>query len=1137
MESKNNFNQSTNKDKIKDNEIKENISPNSTCEEVSKFFENYLNFKGNVNITGEMLFKLRENDIKELGRKLGMKFRQITKLIIYINKLKLKKEKDEEYDIDITSKSSCEEVSKFLREKLHFSQEIIDELGLDGECLFDLEYEDIQDFDENTTKSLKKFIEKRKKIDITENKDNKILNKIKSKEEKEEKDEINADSENKNKNDYNIQSLSGLSKYNVFIVIALKKDSYHNIKISFFSDDFLFDKLETLKHNILNETTFKNLYELFLIQIEFGDITNNLIMRITNNKKEELDEQLYLTGIKNINNYFYFDNFPEQNKILINIPMNILFNEFYNYFFDKKSNFDEKYKKDFIRSLIYSESNIRISGNNILKIMKLCLKYKLELNKIIKYIIFVINSDSLEDENLLTFNEIDNLFSNSIVIKLILEIYIFQLKQKEILVEIIFTSKYQKEISKTLLNLLKEEIIEPKDLFFFQNFDMKRFQLLLLEKISYKREIRYIIDISQYLEKALEFIATNYIKIKEKIKSLTSFYEKEFKIDLSNLKIGDNLLLVLDLLRKIFNISSENSYHLINYEKLFKLLDDNFFPKNLEVYCQLNDFISLTEKYLNSQIIIEFYDKVHKKGMEMIKNNQMKEEKIFIYITNMDKYYFSPKFNKSEKKDPGIMKYIPLTDISPNYLKNIELMKKYKIINCFLNSRMENRFYITILEQVKKILDLKFIFDIFPLKEIKNSNFTLLINQKINNIKYTMLDVNSEKYNDLFNIFDNLLLINTTNTNQIINELFVNLMISNKYFVYLFNKKTVVNDFIMVNVIDSIIKLNRENKSHDLFTDIILNTKDKYTKYILEKINDLCINENDFYKKEKSPEFIFYSIFINKCQKLYKNFEDIKGTYPNSIKLLNNKILEDLKNGNIKFELLGSSLSEGQSFVDKINLLTSEKNESKLLYEKLKNNFEHCQKDFSSIEIIIEYYSTFFSNSKEDLIKEIKEKQKEYKEEKNINELINMDIKNFFNIKNFYLNEAIEEAKNIKYKYSNYFMIIYKNHYEKYNLEKSEEKILKESINDYINIIKYIIEKLEMKLSLFEINNIGLIIKESLNPGFNLDKEIDFIKKEFSFLNKNEYINNNLKNDLIIFIEQFQFVKLIQGIIKFIKYN
>ena len=134
---------------------------------------------------------------------------------------------------------------------------------------------------------------------------------------------------------------------------------------------------------------------------------------------------------------------------------------------------------------------------------------------------------------------------------------------------------------------------------------------------------------------------------------------------------------------------------------------------------------------------------------------------------------------------------------------------------------------------------------------------------------------------------------------------------------------------------------------------------------------------------------------------------------------------------------------DDKEFENKINLITSDENKAKLLFEKLKNNFEQCQKDFNSIEIILEYYSTFFKNSKEDLIKIIKKKHKEYRENKNIDELINMDIKNFFNIKNFYLNEAIEEAENIKYKNSTYFMIIYKNHYVKDKLEKSEEKILK----------------------------------------------------------------------------------------------
>ena len=86
MESKDISNQLINKDKRNDeNEIKEIISPDSTCEEVSKFLESYLNFKGSeINISGKMLFELSEDDMK----KLGMNEIQRKTLIHYINKIK-----------------------------------------------------------------------------------------------------------------------------------------------------------------------------------------------------------------------------------------------------------------------------------------------------------------------------------------------------------------------------------------------------------------------------------------------------------------------------------------------------------------------------------------------------------------------------------------------------------------------------------------------------------------------------------------------------------------------------------------------------------------------------------------------------------------------------------------------------------------------------------------------------------------------------------------------------------------------------------------------------------------------------------------------------------------------------------------
>ena len=270
-----------------------------------------------------------------------------------------------------------------------------------------------------------------------------------------------------------------------------------------------------------------------------------------------------------------------------------------------------------------------------------------------------------------------------------------------------------------------------------------------------------------------------------------------------------------------------------------------------------------------------------------------------------------------------------------------------------------------------------------------------------------------------------------------------------------------------------------------------------------------------------------------------EDLDDLKEEEKENWKMLFKQmhLLNDLQNGDINFSFLKEFMEEDKVFENKIKIMTPDDAEAEKLYKKLKCDLEKCQKDLDNIEIIIDYYLTFFPNTKEDIINILQKKDKEYRNEKKIKELINMDIKNFINIKNFYLNEVIEESKNIKYKNSSFFMIIYETHIEKDKSDKSEEKIFKESINDYNNILKEIIEKLELKLPLFEIKHIQLIIKATLKPEFDLNKEINLIKQEFSSLNKTNYILNNFKNDFSFFIEQSQFIKLIEGIVQFMEYN
>ncbi len=63
-------------------------------------------------------------------------------------------------------------------------------------------------------------------------------------------------------------------------------------------------------------------------------------------------------------------------------------------------------------------------------------------------------------------------------------------------------------------------------------------------------------------------------------------------------------------------------------------------------------------------------------------------------------------------------------------MNNIKFIKEHKIIDYFLGTEEENKFYQIIIEQVTKILDLKNIFDTFPVQKIKKK-FALLISAKI----------------------------------------------------------------------------------------------------------------------------------------------------------------------------------------------------------------------------------------------------------------------------------------------------------------------------------------------------------------------------------------------------------------------
>ena len=1083
-----------NKDKFKKIEIKGQITINSTSEEVGKFFESYLYFKENSkNINGKKLMELNEADMKKLGMKLGQRKR----LISYINHV----------DNNISINSSFEEVSQFLRNKLNISENSIKELALDGEALFSLKYNDIDELDliDKEKESFKKFIDK--------------------------------------KNTNKIQPLNERSNYNIFIIIGFKENYYKNILISF---QYIKDNSKIrCEYRILD--IIENIYEeevckSYLIQIQLKEIVTEI--NIIFEKDKNIGFEPLKIKIEKINNFFFFNKLNLFDNKIVDLSINDKFKEYYKYLCNEKSNNKEKFVINMIESLIENTEKIKFNGNNILIFLKLYVKYQIKSSLENKIIYNKIDNLLIENENILLDNELDNLISNSEIIKLLANIYIFEIKDKEYFLEILSKSKYKNDFCKAIFNLLDEKVISPKDLFIFNKDKILFFQEMLLEVISSRKDMDYIIEISKNLVNCLKFVMIFYLKIVEKINSLSYFFENYYQIKFDNLEINEDIANIIGLTQLIFKISNDKSYYLIDYEKLFLKLENALSSENLDYYCILYKFINFCEKDISQKTKEKFYNNIHTNGINKIKNKQMNFSQIINFIIHQDIYYFDPKYKKSEKREPKIIKYINITDVDKNYLENIEVFKNLKLYNIFIDSNYETekKFYSIIIEKIKKLKDIKTIMDIFPLKII-NKDFTLLINSKIDEFKNTF-----ECGKDLFEVLDfwmNINLLNKLDPKYVIDIRFTNIDISNKYLIYLLSikKNNRKMNLYKINLMkDMLLKINIQNmkqkKDPQFLINLLVNSEceEELCLYFLKRINKISITEKDFYSHEKSLKFVIFKAFLENCKNIFEKYKNKEGTYTHTTNIKKCKILETLYKGDKNFNDFQLFIKD-KNLESKIKLITSGEEEAKLLYSMIKNNFEQCLKDYNIIKNLIDYYTTFYPKTKEEIINKLIEKEKEYKK-KTIHELIdNFDLEIFLGIDNFYLKEAIEESSNLKYKNSSFFMIIYINNYAKYNSEKSEEKILKESIKIYIDTFKEIIEKLELKLSLHNINGIEMIVKDSLNDEFNIDKEIDFIKENFSFLNKTDYIAKYLKNNFMEFLEEFQFVKLINGIIQFIDYN
>ena len=165
-------------------------------------------------------------------------------------------------------------------------------------------------------------------------------------------------------------------------------------------------------------------------------------------------------------------------------------------------------------------------------------------------------------------------------------------------------------------------------------------------------------------------------------------------------------------------------------------------------------------------------------------------------------------------------------------------------------------------------------------------------------------------------------------------------------------------------------------------------------------------------------------------------------------------------------------MADENSFYKKIFVVFDEdEQKAKEIFGKIKESIKECLKIFEIFEIILDYYNTFYCNTKKELIN-IKNSLNNLKQW-NVNEIMKLDENNFINYKGFNLQEVKEQSKNIKYKNSLFFMGIYKKKNETENLEKFEDDIFKESLNEYKDSLTRIIQQKQTKKPFFNIKYVN----------------------------------------------------------------
>ena len=456
--------------------------------------------------------------------------------------------------------------------------------------------------------------------------------------------------------------------------------------------------------------------------------------------------------------------------------------------------------KAFLKKIRDSKNNdVEIYPNEILKLFKFCCKYQLPLDNINSLKMKHNDNEQINKVYYINDDDLDKLgmkLKKSNFLNLLIEIYsnydcIYLLD--------LMKSKKGDLFSRGILDLLMNNKNKILNLLVQDDKILKIFQKYLLKASENKDDINNIIKLSKGLYCNLLFIKENMNEIYQTLDNIIKFYQfyKNYELSLNNPEGNEDIDNIISVLSEIIKLTEDKKNKILNCNSIFESMLTSFENRELNDILKLYKLFNITE--IKEYLQIRFYDIIHQNGLNLIKNKKLKLEEIRTFLLEQDIYYYHNDYESSEKRDPEIFKYIPITDDDDNYLDYIKLIKKHNLWRIFLkNNKTKDKFYQIISEQMKKIIDFKNLFDIFPIDQI-DSNLAEKINTKFEDIIYK----DSNELNEIvFEIFDNWLLMNYN----------CNLSLNNYAFNILEQKKNISNYFFHLLKTEKMNKIRAEIK-------------------------------------------------------------------------------------------------------------------------------------------------------------------------------------------------------------------------------------------------------------------------------------------------------------------------------------